>query len=403
MKAIRQLSAVLGMAALWAAPVWAWRGPLPDPAEGPVTREGRYWVQTIDGTIPFSPGGQVKVMSIGSISVQGGASNDIRYAAKKRVRASSAAEAKKLLSLAVLRGSRDGPTATVAVKDPGCGRCDFSAEMKVAVPRATNDTTLTTHGGTLEVYDLDGKVTAETAGGSIQMDRIGSSVRASTAGGSITLGTIGGPVRVETAGGSIKLGTARGDAVLTTSGGSIEAEQVDGTLRAETAGGSIHAGRVKGNVNAGTAGGSIHLSHIGGRVTAETAGGGITVASATGGIRVENASGSIKLLDVAGALRAATAAGNIWASLASTHPLSDSFLETSMGDIVVLIPEGIKLTIRADVEAGGRIQCDFPAIQIRQQDQGPGPRTVVAEGALNGGGPLLRIHNTAGTIQIKRR
>ena len=211
-------------------------------------------------------------------------------------------------------------------------------------------------------------------------------------------------MRCETAGGSITLGTARGDAVLTTSGGSIDAEQVDGKLRAETAGGSIRVRKVSQSVTAETAGGSIHLGQIGGSVSAETAGGSITIEAARG-VRAENASGSIRLLDVTGSLRAVTAAGNIVAQLMANQPLAESLLETSAGSIVVFIPDGLRLTIRANVEVANsvnRIQCDFPDVRIHREE-GPGPRTLVAEGAINGGGPVLRIHNTTGSIQIKRR
>ncbi len=372
----------------------------------PITREGRYWVHTVEGSLAAPGLNRLRVASIGGIFVQGEAGDQIRYTARQRVRADSEAEARRLFQRAQVRLVRHGPLASLEIEPLPCGRCSYSAELRISAPRSTDELILETHGGALEVYDIDGRVHAETAGGSIQMDRIGRSVRAATAGGPIRLGTIGGPVRCETAGGSIQLGSVRGEAQLTTSGGNIEAEQVEGNLTAETAGGSIRARRVNRNVKAETAGGSIYLGQIGGSVTAETAGGSITIESASGGVRADNANGSIKLIDVSGPVRAATAAGNILAQLMASGPVAESLLETSMGNIVVLIPDSLRLTIRADVEVASsvnRIQCDFPGVQVRMADQGPGPRAVVAEGPINGGGPVLRIRNTTGTIQIKRR
>ena len=387
----------------------AWVGllalPLWGQSEGPLTRDGRYWVQTVSGTVSGAPGGRLRLDSVGSIRVRGEGGNETRYTARKRVRADSEAEARRYFAAAPVRASRQGSSVVVTAEHPGCQRCSYTTELEIQTPRSTQETILRTRGGSIEVYDMEGRVTAETAGGSVQMDRIGQSVRATTAGGSITLGGIGGPVRCETAGGSIRLGSARGEAVLTTNGGSIDADQVDGPLRAETAGGNIRAGKVNGDVIAETAGGSIYLSQVNGTVTAETAGGSITVEGARG-VRAENAGGSIKLIDVAGVLRAATAAGNILALLTAHQSLADSLLETSMGNIEVVIPATLKLTIRADVEVAGstnRIQCDFPDVRVYSRDQGPGPRAVVAEGAINGGGPVLRIRNTSGNIQIKRR
>jgi|GEM_PF-177178 DUF4097 and DUF4098 domain-containing protein YvlB len=374
-------------------------------AETPIVREGRYWVQTVTGSLAAVSGGRLRITSFGGISVQGEAGSQVRYVARKRVRAGSEAEARKWLEQAAVRASRQGATVVVVASDPQCGHCGFSADLQVTAPRSTDETILATRGGSLQAYDLDGRVNAQTAGGSIQMDRIGKSVRAETAGGSIKLGSIGGPVRCETAGGAIQLGTAKGDAVLTTNGGSIDADEVGGSLRAETAGGSIHVRRVAQSVNAETAGGSILLGQIGGSVNAETAGGSITVEAAPGGVHAENAAGSIRLLDVAGALRASTAAGNIWAQLMANHPLADSTLDASAGSIVVLIPDGARLTLRASVDVAStlnRIRCEFPGIVVRM-DQGSGPRGLVAEGMLNGGGPVLRIRNTTGSIEIRRR
>ena len=383
---------------LGAIPVWA-------QADAPVTRDGRYWVQTVEGPLPAAPGGRLRITSMGSITVHGSADSQGRYVARKRVRAGSEVEARRLLQRASVRASRQGITAVLVVDDPQCGHCGFSASLDVTAPRQTDETVLETHGGSLQANDLDGRVNAQTAGGSINLGGIGGSVRCETAGGTINLGIIGGPVRCETAGGSIHLESARGDAVLTTNGGSIEAGEVGGTLRAETAGGSIHAQRVAHSVSAETAGGSIHLGQIGGRVNAETAGGSITVDAAPAGVFAENASGGIRLLDVAGALRVSTAAGNILAQLMANQPLADSTLETSGGTVIVLIPDGLRLTIRASVDVGNslnRIQSDFPGVIVRME-QGSGPQVVTAEGALNGGGPVLRIRNTTGAIQIKRR
>jgi hypothetical protein len=378
--------------------------PLSAQTEAPITRDGRFWVQTVEGSVPA--GGRLRVTTVGSITVRGEGGDQVRYSVRKRARGDSESEARRLLQQTQVRASRQGSTVAIVVDDPRCRRCNFSAEMKITAPRATEETILETHGGSVDVADLDGRVNGETAGGSIRMDHIGKSVRAATAGGSITLGTIGGPVRCETAGGSIRLGSAKGDAVLTTSGGGIEADEVDGKLRAETAGGSIRVRRVTQGVTAETAGGSIFLGQIGGSVSAETAGGSITVESAPGGVRAENAGGTIRMMDVSGALRAVTGAGNILAQLMANQPIGESLLETSAGSIVVLIPNGVKLTVRASVEvasSASRIVCEFPECRVRMLDQGPGPRTVEAEADINGGGPVVRIRNTTGTIQIKRR
>ncbi len=63
-------------------------------------------------------------------------------------------------------------------------------------------------------------------------------------------------------------------------------------------------------------------------------------------------------------------------------------LSTNAGDITVFIPSNLALTVQATNETGGagRIISDFAQVRAQTGAQ-PGVGPVVAEGALNGGGP----------------
>jgi hypothetical protein len=166
-------------------------------------------------------------------------------------------------------------------------------------------------------------------------------------------------------------------------------------VHASTGGGSIRVNRAAAGVMAQTAGGTIQIWDAGGPVTAETSGGAIAVGSARG-VRCESAAGSITLQKVQGALRASTAMGSVYAEVVRGARLEDSFLTSGRGDVTVFLPSNLAVTIRAENESGGnsRIVSDFPDIRIRQ---------ALAEGALNGGGPLLRVATSGGTIYLRRQ
>ena len=86
------------------------------------------------------------------------------------------------------------------------------------------------------------------------------------------------------------------------------------------------------------------------------------------------------------------------------HAMTDSILSTNAGDITVLIPSNLALTVQAINESGGagRINSDFP--QVRPPSGGsPGAGPLVAEGMINGGGPMLRINVTGGTVYLRRK
>jgi hypothetical protein len=109
-----------------------------------------------------------------------------------------------------------------------------------------------------------------------------------------------------------------------------------------------------------------------------------------------------------GGIRAETGSGPIVATFArGGTAFTDSRLETSVGDITVYVPGDLAVTIRANVEAarGQGIRSEgFPdgIIKITHSEE-IGPREAYAEGSLNGGGPLLHVHTSTGSILIKRR
>lgn len=371
---------------------------------GPVERQGAFWVQVIEGQLPA--GSELHVESVGPIRVQGNQSSQVRYRLRKKIKAASEREAQQLLERARWRTERQGNRVELELQDPECRRCAFSAEVDIEAPRSTRRAELDTRGGSLEIRGLSGSVTAETAGGSIQVDDVDGEVEASTAGGSIQVGRVGRQLRCETAGGSIRVDSAGESAELRTSGGGIEAREVRGDLRAETAGGSIRADKVGGDLIAATSGGSIHVGEVAGEVDAETAGGSIQVNNAPRGVRAETAGGGIELNNVAGTVIATSAAGPIRAYFVSGRPLGDSLLETTAGAIVVWLPATIALRVDAVIDfasGSNRIQSDFDSITVQRAEGGFGPGRVVAVGDLNGGGPVLRIRNTNGRIQIQRR
>ena len=101
---------------------------------------------------------------------------------------------------------------------------------------------------------------------------------------------------------------------------------------------------------------------------------------------------------MSGNLRVETAVGNIYAHLARTRPLENSVLTTGAGDITVYIPADFPLTIRAEnasPEGSRSIVSAFPGTPIRSV----GPLAVI-ETKVHGGGPLLRLAGTGGTISI---
>jgi hypothetical protein len=110
-------------------------------------------------------------------------------------------------------------------------------------------------------------------------------------------------------------------------------------------------------------------------------------------------------LDGATSVRAETAAGGIVVKLLNgADHRSDSTLETSAGDITVYLAGDLAISIRAEIEAasGHTIHSDFSDIRVSTAGGQWGPKTVTAEGQLNGGGPVLKVRTNSGNVNFRR-
>ena len=369
-------------------------------AEPPITREGQWWVEVSSGKIPL-PAQSLKIHMRGPVRVSGvpGASA-AEYVFRKRVRAANEAEARKLLRELILRAGPVAGAGAITLVYPARPRA--IAELEVRVPASLRRTVVETHSGDVTISSVAGQVQAKSGAGIIQMDRVGGDVSARTAGGDIRLGHIGGRVNCFSGGGAIEVQSTGGESWFETAGGEIHIGVSGGPVHASTAGGNIHISRARASVAARTAGGRIEVEEARGIVVAGNSGGSIQIGAAQG-VRLEATGGSIRLRGSSGALRAVSDVGSIQAELHGGLRLQDSVLSTGAGDITVYIPSNIAVTVHALNESGrlGRIISEFPEIPVRRAVEESGPGTL-AEGALNGGGPVLRLTSTGGTIYLRR-
>jgi hypothetical protein len=361
-----------------------------------VEREGAYWVETMRASLTAGSVRQLHLTTVGAVTLRGSSEPKVSYTVRKRVRARSGADAARLLGQVRVSWKVLRDTGQLVVSQPL--NHPAYVDIEVNVPRVLRQTAVLTRGGNISVVDLENALEAESAAGLIDLDRIGGATVAKTGGGEIRIGSVGSSLKCISAGGSIRAQRVGGEAWLETAGGEIEVADSDGPVHASTNGGNIRVERAGANVTASTAAGRIEVQQARGTVQAANSAGSIEVGSAQG-VRCEASGGAIRLRNASGNLRAATDVGNILAVLMAGVPFKDSLLSTGAGDVTVLIPANLALTVKAQNEGGrsARIISEFPEFSPRHLANVP-----VTEGSLNGGGPVLTI-SAAGTIYLRRR
>jgi DUF4097 and DUF4098 domain-containing protein YvlB len=384
--------------------------------EGQISREDGGWSEVFTGSLNGVKNLRVK-LDVGGVVVRGGQQAGISYTLHLRSRSSSEEEARRELQGFKLSSYVKGDTAWVVGEWQGDHSYHlgglrisvmkdshkFSGELVVQVPRGLDLVRMETGGGNLDATGVAGRVEAQSGGGNLQLDDIGAGARAETGGGSIEVGTISGDANLHTGGGSIEVRRANGVVTAETGGGSVEIGSAAGDANLHTGGGSIEVRQCGGKIRASTGGGSIDLGEMGGPAEIQTGGGTIHLVSAKGMVEARTGGGGIELDGVPSA-RAETGAGEIVVKLIKTGgAASDSRLETSAGDITVYIARDVAVSVRASVDMGNghHITSDFADIHVAGEGSQWGPRTLNAEGRLNGGGPVLKVRTSTGDICFK--
>ena len=368
-----------------------------------VYQSGNTWVQETKGTIPAGSQLHVKV-AMGSVQVLGNAASGVSYTIRHVAYTSSEQEARSQFARYHISASNHAEHSTITAEWSGKAPRKFSGSFEVAAPRNLEFVEVETQGGDVNIRDIAGNVETQSGGGSARIAEIGGSVRAETGGGNVTIGKVGSTAKVATGGGNVELGDIGGEVGIDTGGGNVRLASAKGAVRIETGGGNIHAQKCNGAMKATTGGGNIEIGEVGGGAQMESGGGSIRLISASGRIEAQTAAGYLDLGRVYEGIRAETGGGGITAQFVSGGLGSDSELETPSGDIILYLASDVKMSVRAAIEVAGghRIISDFPEIRIAKEGDDWGAKTFTAEGSLNGGGPVLKVHTTTGNIEFRR-
>ncbi len=394
MKRLPQFVCQLGVLAMLASLALA--------QEPQVSRENGGWSQALSGTLAAAKNVHVK-LDMGSVVLRGGDQQAINYAVHGHSN-SAEQDARRQFGSFKINSYVRGDTAWIIAEWQGGHPHKFSGEFAINIPRNTDSVRIETGGGGVEATGVAGRVDIESGGGKIKVDDVGGSVGVSTGGDAIDIGTVGGDLKLETGGGNIFIRSVKGNIHAQTGGGNVVVLSGEQGATVEAGGGNVEIKRCMGRVKASTGGGSINLGDIGGPAQIETGGGSIRLTSAKGRVGANSGAGTIELYGVPSA-RVETGAGGIIVKLINTGAeRNDSVLETSAGDITVYIAPDVPLSVRASVDLGNghHITSDFPDIHIASEGDQWGPRTLNAEGKLNGGGPVLKVRTTTGDICFRR-
>jgi hypothetical protein len=163
---------------------------------------------------------------------------------------------------------------------------------------------------------------------------------------------------------------------ITSSNGQVKVEDLVGGVRVHTSNGGIHLSRIKGNVDATTSNGAIELKELTGRAVLTTSNGHIEADHLSGPVDATSSNGSINIAF-------------------ATPPTSDIHAETNNSSIEISMPESSAVRVRAST-SNSSIHSDFDVTQSGTLSKNH------LEGTIHGGGPMLDLHTSNGSIHLAK-
>jgi hypothetical protein len=190
---------------------------------------------------------------------------------------------------------------------------------------------------------------------------------------------------------------ASASAELGTSGGDIVVGDLEGAVKAHTSGGDVKLGSIGGEIDASTSGGDVGLTEGRSSVKLSTSGGNVSVGHIVGPAILKTSGGDIRIESVENTLRAETSGGNVKAGFKGTLK-GDCELSTSGGEVRATVSREAAFRLDASTSGG---EVDASGLTITIERGGAGKSSLA--GAVNGGGPLLKLHSSGGNIEIVTR
>ncbi len=164
----------------------------------------------------------------------------------------------------------------------------------------------------------------------------------------------------------------------------------DTKVRARADSGGIRIEGMKGPVDCQTDSGGVEAKNIGSEVRAATDSGGIHIRNVNGPVHARADSGGIEALDIAGSIDAQTDSGGI--RVAQTKPETVRAKADSGGAHIKLVSNA-GYDVRASSDSGHISVSEIAVHGTLSKHR--------MEGRVRGGGPLVDVHVSSGTITIE--
>ncbi len=321
-------------------------------------------------TLPIPAHGTLQVNNkAGNITVRTSPDAQLHITLDKSVYAGSDADAQRKLDALQPLTETTGDTTTLRIPSSFSNSVALTLEVPADVALHAN-----VEEGGIDIAARAAAVTAETHFGNVTVDGVTGPVQVTLQAGNATVHNVNGPVTLHGQAGEFTLTDIHGAATL------------DGEFF-----GNLHLQRITGAVQYHSSRTSMALASVPGTLTLDPAD--LKADGITGPVEISTRAKDITLSGLSGPLRLNNSDGFINVQAGPT--LAAMEIDNSEGGITITLPAAAHFSVDATAH-GGKVQSDF---SLSLQSSGSGQ---TAQGAVNGGGPMLRFLAEKADLALKK-
>jgi Putative adhesin len=170
------------------------------------------------------------------------------------------------------------------------------------------------------------------------------------------------------------------------------------TLDAKSADGNLTATGLHGDLTIHTSDGSQELTGLSGNLKLHSSDGHLRVQNASGTLEARSSDGNQDIAGSFTSLQLHSSDGSITIELAEgSHLNSDSRIESSDGNVTLRVPKSFPAELAVST-SDGNIQSTLPLVVDGYNSKGNSGHNI--RGKFNGGGSLLTIHTSDGSVHL---
>jgi len=294
------------------------------------------------------------------------------------------------------------PRVDIAIAAPdGVSFDGRTGSGDVSASGALADTTLVSSYGDVSAAGIRGALTARTSSGDVTANDIAGEVEAKSSYGDVALSRIEATrISAASSSGDVTLADASARSCeLKTSYGHVRVVRASGQIDASSSSGYVVGEDLEGLTIALRSGyGEVAARRVKGALTAHSSSGDIVAVGCHGALDASTSYGDVAADGVFTAVSAKSSSGDVQVNARSGSTLAgDWTLNSGYGSVALALAEGLACTLDAQTSYGSA-SCAFPLTV----EAGYKARNGRIAGAINGGGPTVKLRSSSGDVSLKR-